>query len=110
MTGEESQDIRPYYRVGYCKYKNKCKYFHPKENCVETKCRNKTCNKRNRKPCKYGQNCSRKESCEFLHENQKKFQKTVSESTDKILQLEKKTFIERSINITPQKVELAGQR
>ena len=25
MTGEESQDIRPYYRVGYCKYNNKYK-------------------------------------------------------------------------------------
>ena len=65
MTGEEvqvnsSKNICPYYRVGYCKYKNKCKLFHPKENCGDRKCRDKACTKRHRKPCKYGQTCSRK--------------------------------------------------
>ena len=46
MTGEDSITcssikICPYFRVGYCKYKETCKHFHPKENCGERKCRNK---------------------------------------------------------------------
>ena len=82
MTGEEvqvnsSKNICPYYRVGYCKYKNKCKLFHPKENCGDRKCRDKACTKRHRNPCKYGQTCSRKECCEFLHDEQDKFKESV---------------------------------
>ena len=73
MTGEESQSsstikICPYFRVGYCKYKESCKHYHPKENCGEIKCSNKSCNKRHRKPWKFGERCIRKDSCEFLHE------------------------------------------
>ena len=83
MTGESvqttsTQTICPHYRVGYCKYKNNCKLFHPNENCGERKCRDKTCIKRHRKPCKFGETCTRIDACEFLHDPQSKVRENVS--------------------------------
>ena len=83
MTGEDSLTcssikICPYFRVGYCKYKETCKHFHPKENCGERKCRNKTCNKRHRRPCKFGNRCTRINFCEFLHNEQKSSKENAS--------------------------------
>ena len=84
MTGQESQsssatNICPYYRVGYCKYKENCKNIHPKENCDERKCSSRDCNKRHRKPCKFGQKCIRINSCEFLHDHKKNTEEIVNE-------------------------------
>ena len=82
MAGHDSSDVTlsnnsdettkpksvcPYFRVGYCKYKLKCKYDHPKEDCVERNCILKTCIKRHRRACRYAENCFRKNSCEFVH-------------------------------------------
>ena len=93
MTGEEEQanspkTVCPYYRVGYCKYKNKCRLFHPKENCGDRKGRDKACIKRHRKSCKFGQTCSRKEYCEFLHDQQVKVNETIKKPTTRQLELE----------------------
>ena len=78
MTGEGFIDVTlasskeqkncPYFRVGYCKYKNHCKHFHSSENCLEGECSGKNCTKRHRKPCRYGETCARIAFCEFLHE------------------------------------------
>ena len=94
MTGEESQsssiiNICPYFRVGYCKYRERCKNFHPKENCCEIKCSNKSCNKRHRKPCKFGERCTRKDSCEFLHDQKKKTKEIDPEESNTKLEMEK---------------------
>ena len=87
MTGEESSvsstiETCPYYRVGFCKYKEKCRLYHPKENCGERKCSIRTCNKRHKKPCKYGQVCTRIDYCEFLHHHKEKHIENIPESTD----------------------------
>ena len=93
MTGEESQFsstimICRHYRIGYCKYKESCKHIHPKENCDKIKCNNNACNKRHRKPCKFGESCTRKESCAFLHEPKKKVQDNVTEDSVTKLKME----------------------
>ena len=74
LASEEQTEkkVCPYFRIGYCKYKSHCKHFHPSENCEETKCRDQSCKKRHKKPCRFGQNCTRISTCEFLHKEQRR--------------------------------------
>ena len=85
---DEQIKICPYHRVGYCKYKEHCKHFHSSENCRENKCRNKKCNKRHRKPCRFGETCIRIESCEFLHSQQRRTTTDTSDENNKLERLE----------------------
>ena len=62
-----------YFDRGYCKYKNKCRYKHPKEICEEYfkygKCLNKGCERRHPKTCKWlatKAGC-RKPECDYHH-------------------------------------------
>ena len=66
----EEKTLCPYYNVGYCKYKYKCLKEHAKTDCINKICKNKTCHKRHRKSCRYGDKCTyqSKNSCEFKHE------------------------------------------
>ena len=54
-----------YFNSGYCKYQDKCRFLHPKEEC-DQKCKLKNCMKRPTKPCRYGTNC-RQEKCAYKH-------------------------------------------
>ena len=74
LASEEQSEkkVCPYFRIGYCKYKSHCKHFQPSENCEETKCRDQSCKKRHKKPCRFGQNCTRISTCEFLHKEQRR--------------------------------------
>lgn len=59
-----------YYNSGYCKYKEKCTFSHPIEEC-EMSCKETTCPKRHRKLCRYGERCRHKSKCSYKHrENQ----------------------------------------
>ena len=46
-----------YFNGGYCKYKHKCRYIHPKHICDEflkgQKCENKECSDRHPRECKW---------------------------------------------------------
>lgn len=55
-----------HFNSGYCKYLDKCKFLHPKEEC-ENKCQQKNCMKRHVKLCRYGTNCRHKEKCSYKH-------------------------------------------
>ena len=63
-----------YFNYGFCKYKEKCRFVHPKEVCGTYsggKCEDSSCLKRHPKACKYfrGQTgCKRKEGCDFSHD------------------------------------------
>ena len=87
-SSDETKKVCPYFRVGYCKYKKHCKHFHPSENCSERKCRDKNCNKRHRKLCRFGRICIRIESCEFLHEEGNRSTTDTSEKDNKLQILE----------------------
>ena len=62
-----------YYNFGFCKYRGKCRFNHPKEVCqtyIEGKCEDKSCQKRHPKACKCFQGesgCRRAEECEYSH-------------------------------------------
>ena len=62
-----------YYNRGYCKYKQKCRYFHPKQICKDYLeyggCTNKDCMERHPLRCKWLKSesgCNRS-NCEYLH-------------------------------------------
>ena len=107
-----TKTICPHYRVGFCRYKDNCKLFHSKENCSERKCRVKTCTKRHRRPCKYGEVCTWKDACEFLHDQQRnvpnrlKLEEIIKNKDDKIDELsEKIKTLEKSFAFMLKKVE-----
>ena len=55
-----------YQNVGYCKYKDKCRFQHSNEDC-DKKYDKRNCMKRHRKICKHGETCKYKLKCEFRH-------------------------------------------
>ena len=71
MTNQDIQIKCVYYNRGYCKNKNKCQDYHPKEDCNITNCRYKECKYRHRKLCKYGEECYHNinDNCEYVHLN-----------------------------------------
>ena len=71
-----------YFNSGYCKYQDRCKLLHPKENC-DYKCKIKNCMKRHIKPCRYQTNCRYKENCAYKHK------KEISPNTEEIVSLKK---------------------
>jgi len=65
MTDTQKK-ICKFYNTGYCKYKRSCKFPHPTEIC-EKACKQKACHKRHPKPCRYGNKCRRKDTCDYKH-------------------------------------------
>ena len=57
----EMREKCKYFNTGYCKYQDKCKSLHPKEEC-DKKCKQNTCMKCHLKPCRYGTNCRHEKS------------------------------------------------
>ena len=60
-----------YFNSGYCKYKKRCKFLHPKNICKETKCDKEKCPNRHPKPCKWYKGetgCRRGKDCDFSHD------------------------------------------
>ena len=63
-----------YYNRGYCKYKDKCRFIHPKSICQEylrvEKCENQNCSQRHPKRCKWEESkggCKRNLACDYFH-------------------------------------------
>ena len=63
-----------YFNRGYCKYKDKCRYMHPKNICTEylqsMKCETRDCLGRHPKTCKWWSKqdgCTRGSECGYLH-------------------------------------------
>ena len=63
----ENKLICGYYDKGYCMYKDKCKYVHPKEVCQKSFCKGKKCFRRHPKSCRYKQHCRRGSNCLYMH-------------------------------------------
>ena len=74
-----------YFNSGYCKYKEKCRFRHPAEECTIEKCSSKGCMKRHIKLCRYKTDCKHNEICAYKHAKINE----PFESTEKIRVLEK---------------------
>ena len=55
-----------HYNVDYCRYKDKRKFKHPKEDYNNQACTSKRCPKRHIRSCRFGEKCKRRESCESI--------------------------------------------
>ena len=59
-----------YHNSGYCKFSRKetgCKNYHPKEICKVTKCRDKKCQERHPKECRFQEECQFQLCCSYKH-------------------------------------------
>ena len=71
-TGNKEHDKEQskcyHYNKGYCRYKEKCPFYHPDIDCVK-ECNDITCKYRHRLKCKDGENCyyNQRKACEYLH-------------------------------------------
>ena len=126
MTDMESLDVTlasqdeptikvcPYYMVGFCKFRSHCKHIHPTEDCGERKCGDKNCMKRHRKQCRFGKNCTRIETCEFLHqtkirENTETLKlETQQKSLQELIKSKEKQILELSVKIEQLEITVKG--
>ena len=71
VVQEHDQKRCKWWNRGYCKFKQKCPFLHPKEICIEEKCVDKDCQKRHPNNCKNWEKgeCKFTGFCEFKHLN-----------------------------------------
>ena len=63
-------NVCKYYQMGFCKKILHCPQKHNKEDCTESNCDIKICEKRHRKTCNYfASYCKFGTFCEYKHEN-----------------------------------------
>ena len=60
-----------YNNVGYCKYREHCRYQHFNDSCQKSVCRDKKCKFRHPKTCKHGDECKffKRKCCVYSHRN-----------------------------------------
>ena len=71
------ENVCKHYNVGYCKFKAKCMFLHPTEEC-DNKCKRITYLKRHRKVCKLRNYCKKKKN-EFKHDQKSDTNDQISE-------------------------------
>ena len=92
------ENICLYNKFEYCKYKEKCKYRHIKENCERTGCEGGNCIQRHPRKCSYYhlyKQCKFNDYCSFKHENNwtetvnnvRDIDKRIEEFDEKIIEL-----------------------
>ena len=72
MAGEIQKKCS-YYNKGYCKFTRKeggCRNFHPKNICKKLNCKDKSCEERHPKPCRFDDCCRFQTRCQYNHERQ----------------------------------------
>jgi len=99
MTG---QKICHYEKYGYCKMKEECLFFHPKETCRKVDCDVKNCRQRHPQICRFFilGNCKFNESCRFDHATIE----TVNDQKIKLKELENKVQMLEKLSQNQEKV------
>ena len=121
----------PYYNKGYWIFTRKdggCQNFHPKSICKKLNCRDKSCEERHPKPCRFDDCCRFQTRCQwfgglvFNHErqaayhNQSKEVKSLTEEIDKLkreiykLKTEKNALKKNLVKVHLQEVEELDQK
>ena len=83
-----------YYNRGYFKFKENCNFFHSTSVCDtflrDGICQEEGCRQRHPKDCRYWtrntDGCSRKEKCDYLHNNLKKFSDAPANEPENIIE------------------------
>ena len=60
-----------YHNYGFCRYRNSCTFFHATGLCFKKSCRDRNCQYRHPKDCRYKEKCRRGIFCLYKHENKK---------------------------------------
>ena len=92
-----------YYNTGFCKFRDVCHYLLSTIICSNISCRDRKCLKRHPKLCRYKENCRRRTTCLYKHdENEGKYIKLEAENkalTEKINALHEKTRDIEKLNV-----------
>ena len=102
VVAENQNHFQCYYNnVGYCKFRDQCRHRHFTDICQKVICRDKKCQSRHPRTCKYG------ESCKFLSRNCCVYSHK-SVHSDKIDDREKMEAIKLKNEVEELKLEIAG--
>ena len=68
MVEKKIQRKCKFYNTGFYRYKDECLFIHHKTICIVKACRDKKCMDRHPKQCRYEDQCRRRTSCLYRHE------------------------------------------
>ena len=80
-----NQIVCNYEKFGFCKMREQCQHFHPKENCIDDNCSIVNCKRRHPQPCRFfgtKSGCRFGSACRFDHQTQMFFQMKLKEMQD----------------------------
>ena len=97
MAELESQTICKYYNSGFCKFKSDCKSYHSQINCTKYSCKDKTCTNRHPKKCRYKDQCRRRSTCLYSHEERS--------DCETISLVKENDFLKSEIALLKEKIE-----
>ena len=103
IKGNKSEIVCKYHNTGFCKYGDKCKFFHAKSGCDQRPCKLNTCKLRHPKLCKYKESCKRQADCFYVHK------KTAAKNHDKKVMEENKELKSEVARINENLVEFAAK-
>ena len=90
MSSENiSQVVCTYEKFGFCKMREHCDNFHPKENCMDENCSIVNCRRRHPQPCRFfgtKNGCRFGSACRFDHRTQMCFKLKLEEMQNKFTQ------------------------
>ena len=69
MTDGRLQSVCKYYNTGFCKFKDECNSYHLTNICPKKGCRDKACPNRHPKKCRYKDQCRRRSTCLYCHDD-----------------------------------------
>ena len=106
-----TQNVCRYYKIWFCRYSEKCRFPHVKEECENEECEVRSCYLRHLKICSYYRDyrrCKFTVGCRYKHENQsesfeklkKKIEKLEQNMVDKEI-----TEMERKVKKQQQEIE-----
>ena len=101
-----------FYNVGFCKFQDRCKFKHFKTICTKYACKDKICQHRHPKMCRYQEKFRRKTSCLYKHTDKEPNIK-VEEEIAKIrrqsdIYLEELRYLKEDIKVLKSKI--VGQK
>ena len=77
-----------YFNSGFCKFQSDCRFSHNENICTVINCKDKNCPNRHPKACRYREQCRRKTTCVYRHDENKLAEYEKLQSENKVLKKE----------------------